>query len=50
MTLCTGKKYDIVNGYPDGTVKPDGEATRAEAFEMLVDADKAKEQGLFICT
>ena len=43
-SICTGKKYDIVNGYPDGTVKPDGEATRAEAFEMLVDADKAKEQ------
>ncbi len=42
--VCTGKKYGIVNGYPDGTVKPDGKATRAEAFEMLVDADKAKEQ------
>jgi hypothetical protein len=43
-SICTGKKYDIVNGYPDGTVKPDGKATRAEAFEMLVDMDKAKEQ------
>jgi len=42
--ICTGEKYGIVNGYPDGTVKPDGKATRAEAFEMLVDADKAKEQ------
>ncbi len=42
--VCTGKKYGIVDGYPDGTVKPDGKATRAEAFEMLVDADKAKEQ------
>lgn len=43
-SICTGKEYGIVNGYPDGTVKPDGEATRAEAFEMLVDTEKAKEQ------
>lgn len=43
-SICTGKKYGIVNGYPDGTVKPDGKATRAEAFEMLVDTEKAKEQ------
>jgi hypothetical protein len=42
--ICTGKKYGIVDGYPDGTVKPDGKATRAEAFEMLVDTEKAKEQ------
>lgn len=43
-SICTGKEYGIVNGYPDGTVKPDGKATRAEAFEMLVDAEKAKEK------
>ena len=42
--ICAGKKYGIVDGYPDGTVKPNGNATRGEAFEMLVDADKAKEQ------
>ena len=42
--ICTGKKYGIVDGYPDGTVKPDGKATRAEAFEMLVDTEKAKDQ------
>lgn len=24
--ICTGEKYGIVNGYPDGTVKPDGKA------------------------
>ena len=42
--ICAGKKYGIVDGYPDGTVKPDGKATRAEAFEMLVDTEKAKEQ------
>ena len=43
-SICTGKEYGIVDGYPDGTVKPDGEATRAEAFEMLVDTEKAKEE------
>ena len=42
--ICAGKKYGIVDGYPDGTVQPGGSATRAEAFEMLVDTDKAKEQ------
>lgn len=42
--ICTGKKYGIVEGYPDGTVKPHGKATRAETFEMLVKAYKAKEQ------
>ena len=43
-SICTGKEYGIVDGYPDGTVKPDGEATRGEAFEMLVDTEKAKDQ------
>lgn len=42
--ICAGKKYGIVEGYPDGTVQPSGNATRAEAFEMLVDTEKAKEQ------
>ncbi|TCK89054.1 S-layer family protein [Natranaerovirga hydrolytica] len=43
-SICAGKAHGIVNGYPDGTVKPEGKATRAEAFSMLVDADEAKEQ------
>ena len=42
--ICTGKHYHIISGYPDGTVRPDKDATRGEAFEMLVDAEKAKEQ------
>lgn len=42
--ICTGKHYHIISGYPDGTVRPDKDATRAEAFEMLVDAEKAKEK------
>ena len=43
-SIRDGKKYGIIDGYPDGTVRPDGDATRGEAFEMLVDTDKAKEQ------
>ena len=42
--VCTGKHYHIIDGYPDGTVRPGNDATRGEAFEMLVDAEKAKEQ------
>lgn len=42
--ICTSKIYDIVQGYPDGTLRPHGKATRAEAFEMLVKAYKAKER------
>lgn len=43
-SICAGKEHGIVKGYPDGTVKPEGKATRGEAFSMLVDADEAKEQ------
>lgn len=42
--ICTGKHYHIIDGYPDGRVRPDKNATRGEAFEMLVDTEKAKEQ------
>lgn len=30
------KAYKIVNGYPDGTFRPEGEVTFAEAIKMLV--------------
>lgn len=42
--ICTAKQYHIICGYPDGTIRPDGEATRAEAIEMIVNKDKADEQ------
>ena len=42
--ICTGKHYHIISGYPDGTLRPNGDATRGEAFEMLVDTEKAKDQ------
>ena len=44
LYLCIGEKYYIIHGYPDKTVKPNDTATRAEAFQMLVKEEKAKEQ------
>ena len=34
--ISKAKEYDIINGFPDGSVRPDSTATRAEAFTMLV--------------
>lgn len=42
--ICLGKQYNIISGYPDRTIRPDGEATRAEAFTMLIKQEKAKEK------
>ncbi len=42
--ICLGKQYDIISGYPDRTIRPDGESTRAEAFTMLIRQEKAKEK------
>ena len=33
--------YGLVKGYPDNTIRPDGESTRAEAFALLVRQDDA---------
>jgi len=41
--ICAGKHYNIISGYPDGTIRPDGEATRGEAFEILDRHDEIKE-------
>jgi hypothetical protein len=41
--ICAGKHYNIISGYPDGTIRPDGEATRGEAFEILDKHDEIKE-------
>lgn len=40
--LCLAKAYQIIKGYPDSTVRPNGNATRAEAFEMLIKSEEAK--------
>ena len=42
--ICLGKQYNIISGYPDRTIRPDGESTRAEAFTMLIRQEKAKEK------
>ncbi|WP_353095432.1 S-layer homology domain-containing protein [Tissierella praeacuta] len=42
--ICLGKQYNIISGYPDRTLRPDGEFTRAEAFTMLIKQEKAKEK------
>jgi len=39
--ICIAKKYSIVDGFPDGTLKPFCNATRAEAFAMLLNQNKA---------
>lgn len=44
MYLCIGKKHFIIKGYPDKTAKPNDNATRGEAFEMLVKEEEAKDK------
>lgn len=42
--ICLGKQYNIISGYPDRSIRPDGKSTRAEAFTMLIRQEKAKEK------
>ena len=44
MYLCIGGKYFIIKGYPDKTAKPNDDATRGEAFEMIVKQEEAKDK------
>ena len=44
MYLCIGNKHFIINGYPDKTAKPNDDATRGEAFEMIDKAEDAKDK------
>lgn len=44
MYLCIGEKHFIIKGYPDKTAKPNDNATRGEAFEMLVKEEQAKDK------
>lgn len=37
-SLATAVKNGIINGYPDNTVRPQGNATRAEAVTVIVNA------------
>lgn len=40
--ICVANKYGIGNGFPDGTLKPFWNATRAEAFAMLLSRNNAE--------
>ena len=42
--IYQGKQHGIISGYPDGTVRPEGVATRAEAFSMLDRLKKIKDE------
>ncbi len=37
-------RYDLVKGYPDNTIRPEGKTTRAEAFTLLVRQDEVLEK------
>lgn len=41
--VIVAREDDLVNGYPDGTVRPDGETTRGEAAELIDNLDKDKD-------
>ena len=42
--IYQGKQHGIISGYPDATVRPEGKATRAEAFSMLDRLKKIKDE------
>lgn len=44
--VLIASKNDIIKGYPDGRFKPNGQATRAEASQMIVNMFNALEKGL----
>lgn len=44
LYLCIGNQQFIVGGYPDGSMRPNNNATRGEAFEMLVREEEAKDK------
>jgi len=37
-------QYELVKGYPDNTIRPEGRTTRAEAFALLARQDEALER------
>jgi len=42
--ICDGKNYNIISGYPDGTIRPYGKSTRAEAFVMIYNQERVKDK------
>ncbi|KGG80493.1 hypothetical protein Y919_06010 [Caloranaerobacter azorensis H53214] len=44
--IIIASQNGIINGYPDNTFKPNGEATRAEASQMIVNMFDALDRGI----
>ena len=42
--VSIAKNDDLISGYPDGTIRPDGETTRGEAFELIDNLNEAKDK------
>ncbi|WP_410176543.1 S-layer homology domain-containing protein [Sedimentibacter saalensis] len=42
--ICDGKNYNIISGYQDGTIRPYGKSTRAEAFVMIYNQEGVKDK------
>jgi len=42
--VSIAKEDDLISGYPDGTIRPDGGTTRGEAFELIDNLNEAKDK------
>ena len=42
--VSIAKNDDLISGYPDGNIRPDGETTRGEAFELIDNLNEAKDK------
>ena len=42
--VIIAKEDDLINGYPDNTIRPDGETTRGEAFELIDNQNEEKDK------
>jgi hypothetical protein len=42
--VSIAKEDDLISGYPDGNIRPGGETTRGEAFELIDNLNEAKDK------
>jgi len=42
--VIIAKREALISGYPDGTIRPNGETTRGEAFELIDNQNEAKDK------
>lgn len=43
-SICEMEKYKVINGYPDGSFRPDSEMTRAEFIKIVVNMLKLEKE------